>query len=651
MKRTSARLLLLLVCGSLCHSQNPLHGILNKDNLSKAKILGVTCSPGGNPDTVVLRFPASDTPVGLILPLPAVAADWTKYGSLVFTFESNSTLPWKLQVRNRKGRLSETRVYPLAGVGAKVPIALRFFTRDYLGEPQLKGCWIFNYEEHIDMTQVESLGIMMTPNREVTLKLGPIALVQGEVEDDLYVDKPVVDAFGQWIPLEWPGKVHSLEELRRAWEQEDRDLAKPEDFGVCPLGGWRSRTERATGFFHTAQVDGRWWLVDPEGHLFFSIGSNGLGSSGRGGRYKGREQLFASVPPGSGERVDFYRANLALRYGDTDALAKMLSKTLDRMRAWGFNTINGRGLEASKEKNPLPFVAFARLGGAVKNWQGFPDVYSDQFTRSAGEDAVTQCSPLRENRYLIGYFMGNEPHWITRSLLDRILQDPESSATQSFVRQFLKERGDTPASRETLLEMISRHYFQTIKDAMRKADPNHLLLGTRYDNSILGEVDPAVVARDHLWMGIAGARMEPIIRASDVFDVFSINIYAYQPPRQRILEIANIVKRPIMFTEGSVSTEARGYSPGVIEVKDQTERGVGYQYYVEQAASLPAVVGTHYYTWTSTAVTDGWGMLGFVDIVDLPYREQVSFAKAAHKRVYQVHSGQIQPSTRAPRFR
>jgi hypothetical protein len=219
------------------------------------------------------------------------------------------------------------------------------------------------------------------------------------------------------------------------------------------------------------------------------------------------------------------------------------------------------------------------------------------------------------------------------------------------VRQFLKERGDTPASRETLLETVSRRYFQAVKDAIRKADPNHLLLGTRYDNSILGEVDPAVVARDHLWMGIAGARMEPIIRASDVFDVFSINIYAYQPPRERLLEIANLVKRPIMFTEGHVSTEARGYSPGVIQVKDQTERGVGYQYYVEQAASIPAVVGSHYWTWNSTAVTDGWGNLGFVDVVDLPYPEQVSFAKAAHKRVYQVHAGQISATTRAPKFR
>ena len=29
---------------------------------------------------------------------------------------------------------------------------------------------------------------------------------------------------------------------------------------------------RATGFFRAEKVGGKWWLVDPEGHLFFSLG-------------------------------------------------------------------------------------------------------------------------------------------------------------------------------------------------------------------------------------------------------------------------------------------------------------------------------------------------------------------------------------------
>src|ERR1700757_4486107 len=37
-------------------------------------------------------------------------------------------------------------------------------------------------------------------------------------------------------------------------------------------GGWLKLSGTKTGFFHTPQIDGRWWLVTPDGHAFFSKG-------------------------------------------------------------------------------------------------------------------------------------------------------------------------------------------------------------------------------------------------------------------------------------------------------------------------------------------------------------------------------------------
>ena len=37
-------------------------------------------------------------------------------------------------------------------------------------------------------------------------------------------------------------------------------------------GGFTDIVGKRTGFFHTQQIDGRWWLVSPEGHGFFGIG-------------------------------------------------------------------------------------------------------------------------------------------------------------------------------------------------------------------------------------------------------------------------------------------------------------------------------------------------------------------------------------------
>ena len=37
-------------------------------------------------------------------------------------------------------------------------------------------------------------------------------------------------------------------------------------------GGWLNLKGKKTGFYHTEKIDGRWWLVTPEGTVFLSKG-------------------------------------------------------------------------------------------------------------------------------------------------------------------------------------------------------------------------------------------------------------------------------------------------------------------------------------------------------------------------------------------
>ena len=133
-------------------------------------------------------------------------------------------------------------------------------------------------------------------------------------------------------------KIHNLEELRAAWKKEDAELPRTQDFPFCRHGGWTASKQRPTGFFRTEQVNGRWWLVDPDGHLFFSIGVDSIHFN-EPTLVKGREQLFAQLPPGSGDRADFYQANARLRYGDEAFVANWRAKTEQRLKSWGFNTM------------------------------------------------------------------------------------------------------------------------------------------------------------------------------------------------------------------------------------------------------------------------------------------------------------------------
>jgi len=611
-------------------SDNPLAGLLSSENLENAEVNGVNVTPGGDGASIVLRFSSGEDPGTIVIPVPEAARDWSQAGAFTFESTSNSTLRYSLTIRNAGGETFRYRVHPFIDVPVKVAIPNRFLTHEYMNNRQFKGYWISNWANHIDLTQVESLEIEMAPNRQVTLQLGNFALTNEEVADEILADGPMVDEFGQWISLDWPGKISSVEELKDVWAKEDEALEESQDFGFSRYGGWKARKEKATGFFHTAEIDGRWWLVDPDGYLFYSIGNDCVRYQSST-RVAGREKLFAKLPPNSGERTDFYKANATLRYGEEDFVANWKAKQSQRLKNWGFNTVANWSDPATWEDPTVPFVVNLSIGRSGKNWHRFPDVYSEEFLKTIDAEAASQCAKFRDQPFLIGYFTGNEERWPHRHFIDLILKDPEPTATQQFIRDFLEKNGDSPESRNSLTETLSRQYFQSVVDAIKKADPNHLILGIR-------------------WAG--GRASDAVMKANDVFDVFSLNFYQFQPSSEQIQHLHDLTGRPIMIGEFHFGAVDRGYAPALVKVKDQRERGVAYQFYVEQAASMPALLGAHYFQFVEQPVTgrfDGENYnFGFVNQLDIPYPEMLDFARTSHDRIYEIHSGELEPTeTRA----
>jgi len=151
---------------------------------------------------------------------------------------------------------------------------------------------------------------------------------------------PFIDELGQFIHDDWPGKVHSLKELRARRAEEDRDLeTHPAPEERNKYGGWTGGPKlKATGFFRVEKYKGVWWLVDPEGRLFWSHGVDCV----RGGNatpITDRERYFRGLPAensplgrfyGRGNRAahgyyrthrpfrtyDFGRANRFRKYGE-----------------------------------------------------------------------------------------------------------------------------------------------------------------------------------------------------------------------------------------------------------------------------------------------------------------------------------------------
>jgi len=587
--------------------------------------------------TLMHEWPVSEHKWALKDLNPELPSDWSSFKFLVMEVKSSTAQRFLLRLYTAGG-VRALRFHQFGGgvwIRAAVPLAY-FQSQSQEGQDlaavfnkSRNPFWMAVVGPFGSINAVESLAVaMVAPVGNPTLDIRNVHLSNDDPGSEVIDKLPVVDEFGQWIPAEYPGKAKTLLQLKSDWDREDKSLHSGE-FGYCKYGGFASTKAKATGFFRVEQIDGKWWFVDPDGHLFLSMGVNGMGSTGGSTRVTGRETYFAGQPPAdlplgaSGRRPgvgDFYGWNLARRYGagwDT----KASDMALRRMEAWGLNTARS-GL--SKEK-PAPYAAMLRAPQTAPVYMGMPDVYSEEFARAAESSAASQLTPMKDDAYVLGYFIGNEPAWPGREseLADMILKGKETE-TQRKLKAFLAG-GDTPARRKEFALAAFEHQLQVTNQAARKADPNHLNLGIRF-----GALPP-----------------DDVIRLGRLFDVYSHNIYEYTPDREWIAKLYQLTGKPLLIGEFHFGTPTRGQAPALMQVANEKERGIAYRYYVEQVASMPSFVGAHWFAWLDESIVgrmDGENYsFGFVDVTDRAADDFIQGVIAAHKRLLPVHSGKSAP--------
>ena len=132
-----------------------------------------------------------------------------------------------------------------------------------------------------------------------------------------------------------------------------------------------------------------------------------------------------------------------------------------------------------------------------------------------------------------------------------------------------------------------------------------------------------------------------------------MNVYSTAVTVNVMEEIYRVTERPIIVGEFHFGVPGRGLAPGLVQVRDQAERGVAYRYYVEQAASFPAFIGSSWFQWVdqpSTGRMDGENYnIGLVDVTDRPYPELIEAMKTTHRRLQGVHAGTTAPFDVKPR--
>ena len=201
------------------------------------------------------------------------------------------------------------------------------------------------------------------------------------------VAKILVDAMGQSTLTTWPQKMKDAADLQADRASDDAYYASfqtpvRDHFGGLPDSGTKLGLKK-TGYFHVEPGTSKSWLVDPEGNAFFHLGLCGFNPSDDYTYIKGREDIYAWIPPATGEfktayregdpaNLSFYLANTIRKFGqpfDHDIFA---TRMIDRVRRFGFNSMGAFSTPppSAGRKANFPYV----LSLPINAWEGIPRI-------------------------------------------------------------------------------------------------------------------------------------------------------------------------------------------------------------------------------------------------------------------------------------
>jgi hypothetical protein len=402
---------------------------------------------------------------------------------------------------------------------------------------------------------------------------------------------------------------------------------RPVTLPLDRFGGRTDITEKATGFYHVAQINGRWWNIDPEGHPSFNIG-------------------VAAVAPGSSTNEQRAFAN---QFGME---ANWIQSTRDLLLSHGFNSlgawsdVNELRKSPDQAKHPLSYTILVNfmhlyaskyrkytnsaypgewMKGAIPVFDPEFQVITDQIARD-----VTK---YRDDPNLYGYFTDNELPFL-RSNLDTYLAMPSTDPGFKAAHKWMADQHATVVDDKLRAEFLHYEadlYFQIVASALRRYDPTHMVLGSRF-------TEPEYMLP------------ELFAAAGKHCDVVSVNFYSHWTPSTEAMQLwESAAKKPFLISEfytkamdsGLANTTGAGWL-----VHTQGERGIAYQNVTLSLIESKGAVGWQYFRYQDNDPTDAAntksntsdidGNKGIVNAHYNPYQPLLDRQKQINTNVYSL---------------
>ncbi|MBY0311625.1 MAG: hypothetical protein K2W85_06115 [Phycisphaerales bacterium] len=428
---------------------------------------------------------------------------------------------------------------------------------------------------------------------------------------------------------------------------------------LCALFAFAAPPAAKTRYQVVRDDAGIWWYQAPDGTRFFSLGINNISPE----PYMPR--------PGT----KFYNPVPTEFKGDLAAWGKWAS---DLLRTHNFNTVgawSSGAIPTGKGIVSTPVLYVVEHEGTRCLSPLRPDF--EQFVRANTRTAIAK---IPKDADLLGVFLDNEMPWYGKSgwddiatytLLEQALELPAKddrrvaamkflasrhSSVESFAKAYevdikswdqitaeLFKMNTTAAAmqdRTAFTAMLAEKFYETTTRIVREELPGTLILGTR----------------------IPGNAPDAVIRACGKYcDVMSLNEYRAEPSASEhsLTRFWLLGGKPIMHTEYSwrakenASGNPNTRGAGSV-VQTQADRGRNYQSIVSDIATVPYVIGSHWFEFADQSPQgrfDGEDSnYGVVSLNNKPYVELLSAMRETNARVHKLHgeSKRIMP-TEMPR--
>ena len=415
-----------------------------------------------------------------------------------------------------------------------------------------------------------------------------------------------------------------------------RPAAACPDLGDAPSTRWTIAVENGVS-----------WLRTPCGERFFSLGVNALDGGYPYRRKDGKVWYsWTAFDP---------------------TLEHWVSRTRQRLAAWGFNTAGGWALPPQQLQ--LPTIINLELGRLARyHWF---DPFSPATARRMTAIARRLVAPYRDTPYRIGYFSDNEVGWWGGALFVFYSMQPAHSATKqrwvAMLREYydgkwgrfaadfvppggvnswpalLRSRGMTrlrPGGAgihavDRWSGLVARHYYELAAAAVRAADPNALFFGDRlpiyYDPAAVKAMAPYVDA----------------IATNYNVDAGDGWIARYFFDGLRKLSGGKPVLVSEWFFAARQNHTGNRNNGHLMTVDTQAERAAGAAAATLNMAARPEVIGAHwfqYYDHPKGGRPDGEDYnFGLVDIDDHAYRQLTAALASANREAPHVHAASRGP--------